>query len=224
MQSLKFLGNGSGFTFGHTNAFFETENKIVLIDISMVNLEKFLSIKPYLKDTYVVITHMHPDHVSGLAMLIQWYYYKFNKKLTVLCKCNELLLDLNDFLRLQGISSDIYNIKNNISSLDCILDVINTEHAPELKNCYSYIFNVNGRKILYTGDTNTLRPYKDKEYDEIYIDVSVTYGGVHLKFDDVKTELIAMSEKAEVYIMHVDDMAAMKKLIIGTNIKIAEVI
>lgn len=229
---LKFLGNGSGFTNSHTNAYFEMEDKIVLIDISMLNIDKFLSIKPYLKDTYVLLTHLHADHVSGLGMLIQYYYYVYKTKLTVVVPWN-LEQDVLKLMKIEGVSDEIFNLRLLVSRYgdkkweeenNWYIEYIQTVHAPELKDkCYSYLLNIDKKIILYTGDTCTLDPYDGIEFDELYADVSARYGSIHLKFDDIKNKLIDISKKAEVYIMHIDDMDKMKQLVKDTPFHIVEV-
>lgn len=224
MQSLKFLGTGSGFTFNHTNAYFETATDFVLLDISMMNLEKLLLLKPYEKETYVLITHMHPDHVSGLAMLIQWYFYKFDKKLIILSPSIDIYCDIYQFLFIQGVQKDIYEIKlTEDIKKEWFVSKIQTNHAPELNSCWSYMLRINGKIIFYTGDTNDITWSQDALFfDEAYIDVSASYGGVHLKFDDVKDILVKMAKNADIFIMHIDDMDKMKNLINGTKLKITE--
>ena len=223
MQTLKFLGNGSGFTDSHTNAFFELENKIILIDISMLNVQKFLKLKPYEKETFVLITHMHDDHISGLAMLIQYYFYVYKKKLRILVP-EQLSEDVLIDLTIKGISSDIFILRVLNNNFSFVKEVILTTHAPELEGkCFSYLFEIDNKRILYTGDTNTLLPYKNiKNIDEFYVDISYSYGGVHLKYDDIKEDLNSMN--SEVFLMHIDQMDEMKEAIKYTKLKIAKTI
>ena len=68
-MKINFLGNGSGFTNSHTNAYFEKEDDLVLIDLSMINYGKIMDfpLSKY-KNILILITHMHPDHVSWVGM------------------------------------------------------------------------------------------------------------------------------------------------------------
>ena len=223
-MKINFFGNGSGFTFNHTNAYFIKDNDFVLIDCSMINLQKILNKKPYEKDVYLFITHMHDDHVSGATLLIQWFYYVYKKKLNVVVPKN-LLDDIKTDFSIKGIDESIYNLYTDTNiNKDWFVKSIVTKHAPELNNkCFGYVFNINDAKCIYTGDTNTLEPFNEdiKDCNELYVDVSAKYGGVHLKYEDVKEKLEEIAENKNVYIMHIDDLELMKTLTQNSKVKIA---
>ena len=75
--------------------------------------------------------------------------------------------------------------------------------------------NINDKKIVYTGDTNTLKPflpYLDNT-DEFYIDVSKG-GEVHIKLEDVLEDLRNIKNNGtNVYLMHIDDKKYVKNMI-----------
>ena len=97
---LNFLGCGSGFTDSHNNAFFTTEeNDIVFIDLSMLNIRKALKLINGKKDVYLLITHMHDDHVSGLTLFIQYLYYTLGNRILNIVIPEVLYIDVVDELR-----------------------------------------------------------------------------------------------------------------------------
>lgn len=57
-------------------------------------------------------------------------------------------------------------------------------------DAYGFKLNIHGKSILYTGDTNIIKPFEKylKNVQEFYVDVS-KFGGAHLKIDDVKLKL-----------------------------------
>lgn len=211
---LKFLGNGSGFTPYHNNCYFVENNNLTFIDLSMLNIEKALAIQSEYKNVSILITHMHDDHVSGIGLFAQYLFYVYKKKLNILIP-SALLSDMMEELKIKGISNNIINIIIVNDGYSFIEKIISTSHTPELSGkCFGYKLNVNNKKMVYTGDTNRLEdfiPYLD-DSDEFYVDVSYSYGGVHLKWDEVKEQLIDITKHCDIYIMHMDNIDAFKML------------
>ena len=74
MALLKFLGVNGGSSDSHTNAFFFPDPEtLVFLDLSLRNFRKARRIltenKARLKRVIVLLTHLHPDHASGVIML-----------------------------------------------------------------------------------------------------------------------------------------------------------
>lgn len=129
---------------------------------------------------------------------------------------------------LKGLDSNCYIFKepNKIKSLGIEAVAIRTKHAPELEGqCFGYIF-YNGKKIVYSGNTNDLNDFlsfiKGKNV-EFYLDVSAEYRRVHILFDDVKEKLEKLAKDNEVFLMHIDNIEKMNQLIEGTNIQIVKI-
>ena len=220
---LNFLGCGSGFTDSHNNAFFTTEeNDIVFIDLSMLNIRKALKLINGKKDVYLLITHMHDDHVSGLTLFIQYLYYTLRNRILNIVIPEVLYIDVVDELRIKGISPYLYKILvyNPVlnqfvhpwDSVSWLNKIIPTEHVPELAGrCFGYDLNVLDTHIIYTGDTCRLSdftPYLEEEGSEFYVDCSYDYGAVHLKWSDVECDLKELAMKHKVYLMHLDNQRA----------------
>lgn len=226
---LKFFGNGSGFTNSHTNAYFEFNNNLVLIDLSMLNLYKALELKPQnYNNIFLFVTHMHDDHTSGIGLFIQHMYYLHKRKIIIIAPPS-LQISLKEDLRIKGIDGNIFSIIN-IDDANKIYKIksfeIPTTHAPELSGeCFGYIFYMqDGTKVVYTGDTNKLDDFRSLLNNvEFYIDVSMAYGGVHLLWKDIKDDLIDFSKDNDIYLMHIDNMEMALEAIKDINISIAPV-
>lgn len=80
-MKLHFFGTGSGFAESHTNAYFFYGKDLVLIDMSMNHVRKAVSLaeEKNPENIFLLLTHLHPDHVSGVSMLCQFLYYTRNK-------------------------------------------------------------------------------------------------------------------------------------------------
>lgn len=138
-----------------------------------VNLTEFDTID-------IIITHLHPDHAGSLGQLIMYLWYKLNKKANIYTQC----LNIIKYLDIIGVDKKIYNLKD-----DNDIKFIKTEHVPELDS-YGVVLNLEEKRIIYTGDTATLKPFYEEMNgaDELYVDVSKN-GGVHIKIDDVVGKL-----------------------------------
>lgn len=109
-----------------------------------------------------------------------YLWYKLNKKANIYTQC----LNIIKYLDIIGVDKKIYNLK-----ADNDIKFIKTEHVPELDS-YGVVLNLEEKRIIYTGDTATLKPFYEEMNgaDELYVDVSKN-GGVHIKIDDVVDKL-----------------------------------
>lgn len=222
-MKLNFLGCGSGFTDSHNNAFFITEeNNIVFIDLSMLNIHKALKLVKSRNSIYLLITHMHDDHVSGIPLFAQYLYYTMGRKRLNIVIPEALYNDVISEFNIKGIPSELYKIHAfNIAlnqfihpceSIKWLEGILPTEHAPELAGrCFGYKLKVSDKTVIYTGDTCQLSdfiPYLAYEGCEFYVDCSYNYGGIHLKWDEVKHDLESIAVSHDVYLMHMDNRNA----------------
>lgn len=226
---LKFLGNGSGFTTSHNNAYFEKDGNIYFIDLSMLNLEKALKLQPEKYDNiFIIITHMHEDHTTGIGLFIQHMFYTKQKKVFLIAPY-KLQLDIAvDLVYIRGIDSEAFEVVTPDKMKERFgfeIEAINTKHVPELiDKCFGYVFELQETRIVYTGDTCNLYDFKPYLTDgcEFYVDVSMNYGKVHLLFSDIKDELIKLSERMSVCLMHIDNMEKAKEAVEDNNLQIAQ--
>lgn len=204
-QTLKFLGRDSGFGEKNNSAYIEYDNKFLLIDCGFTvfsQLKNKFDFKKY-DEINVIITHLHNDHAGTLSQFILYLYFIYNIKVNVITNCEKI----KEFLDITGTPEDAYILKNENE----YIKFIKTEHVKYL-DAYGFELNINNKKIIYTGDTNTLEPFEMylEDANEFYVDVS-RYGGAHLKIDDIKNELEEIQKNGtSVYLMHIDDAEYIK--------------
>lgn len=197
---LKFLGSDSGFGINNNSAYIEEKGKLTIIDCGFTvftQIKKKFDLNKY-KEINVIITHLHNDHAGSLSQLILYSYFIFNKKVNVISMCSKI----KEYLDITGTPEDAYTLYNKFENVE----FIRTEHTRYLDS-YGFKLCVNGKKIIYTGDTNILEPFikYTNDIDEFYVDVS-RYGGAHLKIDDVIEKLREIKKKnIKIYLMHIDD-------------------
>lgn len=197
---LKFLGSDSGFGINNNSAYIEEKGKLTIIDCGFTvftQIKKKFDLNKY-KEINIIITHLHNDHAGSLSQLILYSYFIFNKKVNVISMCSKI----KEYLDITGTPEDAYTLYNKFENVE----FIRTEHTRYLDS-YGFKLCVNGKKIVYTGDTNILEPFikYTNDIDEFYVDVS-RYGGAHLKIDDVIEKLREIKKKnIKIYLMHIDD-------------------
>ena len=204
---LNFLGTESGFGNNNNSAYIEIDNEFILIDCGFTvfnHLKENVNFKKYDKIN-VIITHMHNDHCGSLSQLILYLWFMYGKKTYVITKCK----NIKTYLDITGTTKEAYEITDNYKDLI----FIKTEHVKEL-DCYGFKMKVNGKNIIYTGDTKNIDSFLEhmNNVDELYIDVSKN-GGVHIKFEEVIPILEKIKKKGtNIYLMHIDDYEYIKKL------------
>lgn len=226
-MEIKFIGNGSGFSKTNNNAFFEYKDELTLIDCSMLNMNRIKSIFDFKKynTINIFVTHMHADHISGLPNLIQFLFHAYN------IICNVMIPDSlkNDLINLNticGVGEEMYNLTvlDENTKLPYLIKTIRTPHATHLINgCYGYVFNINDKICVYTGDTKDLTPFSEylDNCDEAYIDTSYNSVDVHVSWDYLKNNL---PKSKKIYLMHIDDEENLKKELINyPNVEIVSI-
>lgn len=204
-QTLTFLGRDSGFGKSNNSAYFEENNNLYLIDCGLTvfqNLKENFNLEKYSK-ILIIITHLHNDHAGSLSQLVLYLWFVLNKKATIITHC----INIKQFLDITGTPHESYDLLDDLPNLE----FIKTEHTPYIDS-YGFKLIVNDTNIIYTGDTNTLKPFLPylSNCNELYIDVS-KFGGAHLKIDDILDDLAFYKKRGiNIFFMHMDDKEYIK--------------
>jgi len=208
-MDLKFIGIGGAFNtkLGTNAAYIKENKKILFIDFGLDTFEKVVKNKLIddAEEVYILITHLHGDHVGGLPTFIQYAYFGFNKVVKIINNSETFTNEVKKLLDITAVGNDNYefiDIKKLPFSFKASLRL--TTHHPLLE-CYNIIFtNENGEKILYTSDSNDIEFLKeainDKTYIKIYTEVGET-PSVHTDYN----ELIKL-DKSKLVLMHIESM------------------
>ena len=232
---LQFFGRGSAFDLEQNSAFFTDGDDIVLIDCPMSSFHKLIRMNiEQLTETrnvrmiFVFVTHTHGDHVSGIATLIQYAYYVWHVPIVIAAPSSEVKDDLRFlFGRLEGCDMAAFHLTTADMLKVWIKDIIPTTHVPGLAGrCFGYHLCVDNKNIIYTGDTNTLEPYKQYITEDsntyFYTEASVSKSPVHIYLPDEIDYLSALADKGvNVFLMHLDNTQKASEMIKGTGIRLA---
>ena len=112
MNKLFFLGIGSGYhkSEGNTSAYIKNNETLLLIDCGETVFKKVLE-KDLVNDVkaiYVLITHMHSDHIGSLGGFVGFCYWKYKIKTMICFNDKEKIKSYLELLGLkEGESFDI---------------------------------------------------------------------------------------------------------------------
>lgn len=230
---LTFLGRGAAFTDEQNSAYFVNGNDLVLIDCPMSSFEKLnngekndINLASF-GHIYVLVTHTHGDHISGIGMLIDLLFFVIKTPITIIAPSEEVQNDLHMyFFRIEGCNDSWYELTNvNEFKADWLVKTIPTTHTGELAGkCFGYLLNIQGNKVVYTGDTNTLEPFDGliKESAYAYIETSSVNSPVHLYCANIHDKIVEyVSQGIHVYLMHLDDEKKIAEVMKDTGAEFA---
>lgn len=225
---LEFLGRDTGFGNVHNSAFFRKGSRLVLLDCSMTVFEKAKElVTPETEAVDILVTHTHSDHISGVAMLCTWCFFEKHVPVTVVAPSEAVRGDLEFFMkRLDGLEDEWFRLISVENYKEpWFKAAIPTSHTPQLEGrCFGYCLEVEGRNVVYTGDTCTLKPFAPylTEGTCFYTEASANRSGVHMYIDDILSFVGEnLSENVEVFLMHLDDEEKILDKIKGTALKLA---
>lgn len=230
---LLFTGRGAAFADENNSAFFTHDNELILIDcpatayqkIKNMNWEKYDKI-------YILITHTHGDHCGGVGTMLQhvWFLSGMKKKVTIAAPSENVRDDLMLMLtRIEGCEKEWFDIVTaGELNKEWFKAAVPTSHVLPLDGkCFGYQLNIQGRNIVYTGDTSTLDPFLPllESGSSLYTEAAYYKSNVHLYLPDVMPELVKLTENGiRVYLMHLDAEDEIKEIIQGTPLRLAELI
>ena len=226
---LLFAGRGSAFADEHNSAFFIKNQELVLLDCPASAFQKYKTLDfKHIRQISILITHTHGDHAGGVGSMIQYAWFVLNKlPVTVIAPSERVRKDLHVLLtRIEGCDKSWFTlITADHIQKDWFIKAIPTEHVKPLDGkCFGYSLHLDGRNIIYTGDTATLQPFLPylEKGSVFYTEASYYRSDVHLHLPEILPDLLALTEKGiQVYLMHLDNEKEILKLIHGTKLRLA---
>jgi len=226
---LLFAGRGSAFADAHNSAFFIKNQELVLLDCPANAFQKYKTLDfRHIRQIYILITHTHGDHAGGVGSMIQYAWFILNKlPVTVIAPSERVRKDLHVLLtRIEGCDKRWFTLTTAEQiQKNWLKEPIPTEHVKLLDGkCFGYSLHLDGKNIIYTGDTATLKPFLPylEKGSILYTEASYYRSDVHLHLPEILPDLLALTEKGiSVHLMHLDNEKEILKLIQGTKLRLA---
>lgn len=225
-MKLNFLGKGCAFypLYGNTCAYFVHGKELYLLDCgesAFEQLYKKIDLNE-IERAYVIITHLHADHVGSLGTMIS-YFACVLKKMVYVVHPETTIVDL---LTLEGISKSFYEyhklLPENAAGLSA--EPVEVHHAEDMQ-CYGYLLRDAEECIFYSGDSAMLPEKVQKlflagEVDRIYHDTA-TQPSEHHGYYKKLEEVIPEEKRGQVYCMHLDSKC--EDMLMARGFRIVEV-
>lgn len=210
---FKFIGCGAALypKLYNSNAYFRLQDDLFLIDCGETAFRRHYIYGNFegVKSVTVFITHMHTDHIGSLGTLIVYVYLKLGIRTTVIYKEPEKLKTVFDFT---GVEPEHYCLYENYSVMNdprIKEEVIQVRHHDKMVNSYGYLFDIEGKKLYYSGDAAEIpdcivEKIKNGELDQVYQDTAVhAHGNCHLTLEELEKK-IETQYRRKVFCMHYD--------------------
>ena len=212
---LRFLGRGSAFCAENNCAFYYDNDRLVLLDCPMSGFHRLrllageVPADKNISGITVLVTHTHSDHIGGIGMLVHYCCYVWHIPVKIIAPCREIAEDIRFMLlRLDGCRETAFSVVTADEAGSGFIPVP-TEHSPELAGrCFGWCFEADGRRTVFTGDTNTLEPFMPylTEGAELYTEASASDSPVHLYIERLRKIIPQLKARGvSVYLMHLDD-------------------
>lgn len=213
-MELNFIGIGGAFNtkLGTNSSYIKEKNKILFIDFGLDTFDKVVRHKLIedVKEIYVLITHLHGDHVGGLPTFIQYCYICFNKVVKVINNSETFTKNLETLLNITAVEHTNYEFVSNANlPFSFKVELKKTTHT-SLLECYSVIFHENDNKILYTSDSNDIDFLKKANNDENFIKIYTEAGEASKVHTDYK-EIKKLNSK-KIVLMHIESEELYNKI------------
>ncbi|MEW6548517.1 MAG: MBL fold metallo-hydrolase [Spirochaetota bacterium] len=160
-MNLTFLGLGSAFnpTMDNSNAWFSQGSTFFLIDCGETTFGRIWNNPDYLssKETAVIVTHLHADHVGSLGSLISYSYYVAGKKIRV-CHPLDTVVGLLDLLGIQRRCYEFVRLEEGKAAdlgEGLRATPLKVEHVEDM-TCFGYILDDGAERIYFSGDAKNI--------------------------------------------------------------------
>ncbi len=225
-MKLSFLGKGCAFypLYGNTCAYFVHEKELYLLDCgesAFEQLYKKINLDE-IERAYVIVTHLHADHVGSLGTMISYFFCVLHKPVYVIHPETTIV----DLLTLEGIDKAGYEYCTRLPENGAGLSAepIEVKHAEDMK-CYGYLLRDSEECIFYSGDSAMMPEKVQKmflagEIDRIYHDTA-TQPSDHHGFYERLEEVIPVEKRGQVYCMHLDSPC--EEMLMAKGFRIVEV-
>lgn len=227
-MELRFLGKGAAFypLYGNTNAYFHKNGDLFLLDCgegTYAELYRRGELE-HTGEVYVLVTHLHADHVGSLGSLISYFFCVLKKKIHII----HPEVSIVKLLEFEGVGKESYLYENHFPyEADGVrAETVKVPHADNM-NCYGYILTDEESCCYYSGDAaeipkKVLSDFLEGKIDKIYQDTSSheTEKPSHCYYGTLEKE-IPRPMRDRVYCMHLD--GAYENTLLDLGFRVVEV-
>jgi len=206
MRRLVEIGTGSGYPVrgrGGAAHLVLTDSACLLMDAGEGTTGTIKALDPDIitQIDAIFITHLHPDHISGLPMLLLAMYCAGREKPLTVYMPWDGIKPFNEMLSATYLTSEFWGanpfriLTQPLSTLspytfgDTSLSCFPTDHFADdvgkgivpIRPSFGFLVEYHGKRLIYSGDTRTLAPISDN----IVPGSTLLIEAVHLDYKEV---------------------------------------
>ncbi len=205
-MQIKFLGTGGALDLGKGTAaaIVTLGDKTILVDSGFSTILSLVKSGRAKDIDYILITHLHGDHIGSLPTLLAYFQYKLGIDVPKIIVPNEVFqAELLQFLTLVGEKKRANFVP--ISDFDDIGFIDTTNQHVEEMTSFSYYFVENDNLIYYSGDignADTAKSFLDSRTEskkQVFHETTPkTESPIHTTYLEVQEKL----KDYETYVYH----------------------
>lgn len=215
---LDFIGCGSAFNtaLGNNCAFYKNGNTLLLIDcgnttFSSLQRDKLLD---GIHHIFVLVTHLHPDHIGSLGDLIFYSHFVNNSDITIFSPDIEHVAELLKLMGMSGSFCGLVRLEHEYKLMNADVDMVVKAYPAQHVNdmaCFGYLIKLGENTVYYSGDAKTIKEdilemlYQD-EVDVLYQDTCTVEKAFipHMSYQKL-CESVKPAFRNRVFCMHLDE-------------------
>lgn len=225
---FQFIGTGSAFNIdlGNTSAYIKQDKTLLLIDCGATVFARAKKLRLFddVENVYIIITHMHTDHVGSLGNVIE--YLTIIKGITpnIILTTDESATkqeeDIKVYLEKVGVTEDDYEFTYCDMMEEVLQNLVKIEmpqvaHSKKLTS-YAVELYFTDKTIYYTSDQNDEKYLKKiakklTPNDLVYTDcTNKEYKGrIHISLNEL-AQIFSQDQKSQVTCMHFENYATIQ--------------
>ena len=151
-MEIKFLGTGGAFDYEYGNSALTVDmNDRILLDCGPSVFPSLMEKKIIGTIDYLLLTHLHGDHVGSLFQIAYYFKIFLNRKLKILVATEQFKAEITVLLNALGVPSEAYQLMglNTVSGISAIETT--GKHAKNVTS-FGYVFRDDDATVFYSGD------------------------------------------------------------------------
>jgi hypothetical protein len=194
-MQIKFLGTGGAFEphMGTSAAIVSTGGKNILIDCGYTTIKTLIEKNLVKTIDYVLITHLHGDHIGGLPTYLAYAWHICGKEMKILFPSAEFKNDIESLLEITFAGSHAVFLPIDTIPAIGVVDTVD-QHVVGMQS-YAYYFVEDDEVIYYSGDignVETTKRFLDSRTEKkitAFHDISFKENSVHAYYRNAQATL-----------------------------------
>ena len=190
-MQIKFLGTGGAFDYEYGNSALTVDmDQRILLDCGPSVFPSLMEKKLIKTIDYLLLTHLHGDHVGSLFQIAYYFKIFLNRKLKILVATTQFRAEIIALLNSLGVPDQAYELLD-LNAVSGIIAIETTgKHAKNVTS-FGYVFRHNNTTVYYSGDLGDVSVSRDFLQNctdknlTVFHEMSWNKGPAHTSYDEL---------------------------------------